>query len=403
MRLKALLACGCVALAAGGCSKDTDGTITAQDPLAGVRYVNLVSDTGALDIRIIDIVGDAPNTVAATFRTGGAPNGVTNPIPTQPPHLPVRAGTRQIRVFLNGSTPSTASTIMLDTTVTFEANSNYTFFLTGFARTGSTPAMQAFVVKDSVPTIPAGRTALRVINLAPTLASSVNQPANLSSPLDVSVTASTGAVPVGGTPAFANLIYGAVSPYVMIDTTASATAVYRMTAAASGTTTPVLFAGVLPSGTRGSATANPLAGTYVVGSAITAVIVPRTVAGSTAPGGTAAITSIDSVIRSNDTVTVVRTLAAGTAAGVAANDVVTLSGLTQPEYNGAHIVISATAGTSSPALRARFRFRISGTPVSPATGAPAFRVAASGINRALDFTTPGIIYLIDQQPPRTAP
>src|SRR5207249_7252289 len=34
---------------------DSKGIPTQQGPLAGLRYVNVVSDTGALDIRIVDI------------------------------------------------------------------------------------------------------------------------------------------------------------------------------------------------------------------------------------------------------------------------------------------------------------------------------------------------------------
>jgi len=424
MRLKPLFACGCVALAVAACSKDTDGELTQQDPLAAVRYVNLVSDTTALDFRIIDIVGDAPNTVAATFRTGGAPNGVTNTVPTQPPHLPVRAGTRQIRVFLNGSTPAVASTIVLDTQVTFEANSNYTFFLTGLAA-GGAPALTALLVKDSVPTIPTGQFALRVINLAPSLSSAVNQPANVASPLDITVSASDGPVPAAGAPTFANLPYGAISNYVMLPTSTPAAGLLRITATPSGSTSPLLIAGILPNGAT-SATANPIAGTFVAGTAITAVIVPRSAPGTGAPQTVPAnvTTNIDSITRAGDVVTVWRAITAGNgtstcntavAAGAAVGDVIVVPGLTDAAYNGQHIVTSVTAGTSQTAVAgppfsctgtatpSRFTYRIAGTPVSPAAGTRSFRVIGSGTNRALDFSVPSVIYLIDQQPPRTQP
>src|SRR2546430_4738600 len=51
-----LLAWGTVAGAVLACH-DTKGVPTQQGPLAGLRYVNVVSDTGPLDIRIVDIVG----------------------------------------------------------------------------------------------------------------------------------------------------------------------------------------------------------------------------------------------------------------------------------------------------------------------------------------------------------
>ena len=63
-----------VGAAAGGafaCHESSTGTPTSQPPLAGLRYVNVVSDTGPLDIRIVDVLVDAPATFGAAFRTGG--------------------------------------------------------------------------------------------------------------------------------------------------------------------------------------------------------------------------------------------------------------------------------------------------------------------------------------------
>ena len=70
MRIVRILAIGLLA-AGAACSRDNAGAIVTPDPVGGLRYVNLVSDTAAMDFRIIDIIGDAPNTVSATFRTGG--------------------------------------------------------------------------------------------------------------------------------------------------------------------------------------------------------------------------------------------------------------------------------------------------------------------------------------------
>jgi len=54
---------------------------------------------------------------------------------------------------------------------------------------------------------------------------------------------------------------------------------------ATGTKTPVLFSVKLPRGTAGTPTSNPIAGASVAGSVLTAVIVPASVVGSTAPQG----------------------------------------------------------------------------------------------------------------------
>lgn len=428
MRLVRILAIGLLA-AGAACSRDTDGVLVSSDPVGGLRYVNLVSDTGAMDFRIIDIVGDAPNSVAATFRTGGLVFGNVNPSPTQPPYQPVLAGARHIRVFMSGTTAAIASTQMFDTTFTFEANTNYTFFLYGTARTGTAGrCCSVLITKDSVPTLTAGKFALRVLNLAPSYTGAPTAPA-AGSPLDVRVAATNGPVPTAAASAatvgvFAGQGIAAPSSYVQLDTTgtnAAAVPSYKLVAAAAGTTSPAVLQAILPLGVRGSSTSNPFAGTSVAGTAITAVILPRSTPATQAPQTAAATvsTGIDSVIRSNDTVTVVRSLTLGngtstctaaTAAGVAANDVLTVAGLGQPEYNGAVTVLSVTAGTSetlvaSPfscsgtAVRSRFRYRISGTPATPATGAATFKIITS----LGDFTQPFAIFLFDKQPPRTAP
>lgn len=274
MRFFRLSAFVLIAAAATACAGNEDGELITPDPVAGLRYVNLVPDTGAMDFRVIDIVGNAPNQVAASFRTGGAPSGVTTTI--LPLHAPVRAGTRSIRVFMNGTDPAIASTVMFDTTFTFEANNNYTLYLYGYSRTGSTPALNAIIVKDSVPTLAAGKIGMRLLHLAPTLAPSA------TTNVDAYVVVSTAAAPLAGTPAFANRAMSDLSAYVALDTTATAATLYKVAVTATGTNTPILFSANLPAGTRGTSTTNPLPGTYVVGSAFTAVLVPQSVTGSAA-------------------------------------------------------------------------------------------------------------------------
>src|SRR5579859_1037277 len=106
------------------CKNDTNGTIVTLPPLAGLRYINVVPDTSAVDFRIVDAVAYAPDAVNATFRTGGLPQGISSGA-FLPLYQPVAAGPHEIRVFLNGGSPAVSSIVLLDTTVTFLEGSNY--------------------------------------------------------------------------------------------------------------------------------------------------------------------------------------------------------------------------------------------------------------------------------------
>src|SRR5207302_9025901 len=110
-RLSRVLAFGVVAAAVPACH-DTGGSPTAQGPLAGLRYVNVVPDTGPLDIRIIDIVGHAPATFGASVRTGGSPIG--GAAQTSPAYQAVAAGRRRIRVFDCGPDPGSPAQVQVD-------------------------------------------------------------------------------------------------------------------------------------------------------------------------------------------------------------------------------------------------------------------------------------------------
>lgn len=254
----------CVVSAALVSCKYEQGVMQPLAPLAGLRYVNVVNDTGAVDFRIINFIGDAPNAGAATYRTGGAPYGVSTNF--LPPHFPVEAGRDvQIRVFMNGTEPSIASLVVFDTTCTFTANVNYTFFLYGSARTAG--GVHALVTVDTLPA-PAG-VAFRVINLGGTTVGAQ----------DVDVVAQTAVAPLTGTANFANVANLGVTAYRNFTVSATLKAVTT----APTTRTPFLYSANAPAGVAGTTTSNPVAGTNVAGSAITAVIVPASVVGSTAP------------------------------------------------------------------------------------------------------------------------
>lgn len=443
-RVSRFVVWGAVASALLAC-QDEGATPTSQVPIAGLRYVNIVSDTGALDIRIVDIVGDAPATFGATFRTGGSPAGAG--LQTSPPYQAVEAGTRRIRVFNSSTDPLIAQQEHLDTTFTFEANRSYTFALHGFSRTGQTPTLEAAIQADAPPASVAGQIAVRTWQLASGLDPSA------TTPLDAWVVA-RGSAALSGAPTTAGESYPDTSSYVNV-----ATGTYRVAFTAAGTTQPILFQANMPPGGAG------IAGTTVAGTAITAVVVPRSVPGSRAPLPFTAIQGISSltsnpldstvaavtaaphglatgnsvIINGADTtiyngtftVTVVdpstftyrasratagspatgypfwllssaassfnglpvsRLSATGTTAtlvtlgshGLATNDIVTIIGATQPEYNGSFAVTVGDATTVT--------YTANGTPASPATGTPIWRRAGD------DFTGPNIMFLIDRRP-----
>ncbi|MGH7646217.1 MAG: hypothetical protein ACREMR_11600, partial [Gemmatimonadales bacterium] len=49
----------CLAVVAVGACNGDDG-LGAPAPTAGMRFINAVGDTGSMDLRVVDIVGDAP-------------------------------------------------------------------------------------------------------------------------------------------------------------------------------------------------------------------------------------------------------------------------------------------------------------------------------------------------------
>ena len=251
-----------VGVALVACDKVKQGVLQPIPPLAGLRYVNLVNDTGAMDFRVINFVGDAPNAGAATYRTGGAPYGVSTNF--LPPHFPVEAGRDvQIRVFMNGLDQAVASTVMFDTTCVFSSGVDYTFYLYGNARTGGA-GVHALVTVDTL-AAPAG-VGFRVINLG-------------GSAQDVDVVAQSAVAPLAGTANFANVAHKGVTAY----TNFAVSGTLKATATAPATRTPFLFTANAPAGVVGTLTINPVAGTLVAGSAISAVIVPASVVGSLAP------------------------------------------------------------------------------------------------------------------------
>jgi hypothetical protein len=423
-------------LAAVGCAKDA--TFTEQlAPRAAITWLNAVSDTSQLDVRVVDIPTNA-GFFDADFRAAQMyPSGI-------------QAGLRHIRVFMSSANPAIAQLKLIDTTFTFQADQRYSFYINGFARTGQTPAVKAMIVTPPAPpAMGAGQFAIRVLNLAPSLAGAVPALADTTVTSDLFVR-KFDALP-GGTPNIIGVPFGQFSPYVVLDTGRF----YRVALTPTGTTTPVFAQVSIPPGQLGSSSSNPIGGSLVPGTVLTAVIVARSVPGGTAPSTRPSNRATDTTVAeaarrlylTGDTVTVqtgsisiltnrtqsradstVGQTGTGATTGAAAGDVVLVAGAGQPEYNGWQAVIagSGALGAANVAdslscnpvaagdtrarcaasnvvatTRFRYRYRIVGTPVSPGTGTITFRVYPP--LAAADFTLPFVTFIVDQRPPNTVP
>jgi hypothetical protein len=123
-RLTLAAIAGAAALAA--CRDGDNLTFESRPPLAGVRYMHAVNDTGRLDIRMVDQLEYSANTIDSA-------GGIRYRQATR--YFPTEAKARQIRVFNYFDRASaTVTDVMLDTSIAFEAGKNYTVMLVGSAR-----------------------------------------------------------------------------------------------------------------------------------------------------------------------------------------------------------------------------------------------------------------------------
>jgi hypothetical protein len=134
-----------------GCSSE-DITNTSLPALAGVRYINALADTGRVDVRMVDQVEWSATANNLNFRQGIE-------------HQPTEAKARHIRVFSFASmNVNVVSQVLVDTTISFAANTKATLLLTGSARAGTAHFV---VIDDTPPALTPGATgqiALRAVN-----------------------------------------------------------------------------------------------------------------------------------------------------------------------------------------------------------------------------------------------
>ncbi|HEV2669679.1 MAG TPA: DUF4397 domain-containing protein [Gemmatimonadales bacterium] len=427
-------------LLAVGCKKDATFTEPLPD-YAHITWLNAVQDTMQLDMRVIDIPTNA-SFMDADFRSA------------QFFPLNIEPGARHIKVFLSSGVDTIAKKFLLDTTYTFADGGTYSFYLTGQARSGRPIPVHAMITNLNAVNPGAGKFAIRVVSLAPTLGGALagTLPDTTAAP-DVHILAANG---VPGTPAAGSFGYGSATQYVVLDTGA-----YYIALTAPGAVTPKAVIGTVPPGIVGSPGTPPVAGSRISGSVFTAVIVPHSDTLSPAPKSRAGRgaplatdTSVSEAARrltlSGDTVTVqlgsIRQLVNRRASGGAVLADTTLSrtgtgsattatvgqsilveNAGQPEYNGWQNVMAiadtlicspsnpndVTYGSSrhcaGPAVgdtaasqdtavtRFRFQYRIVGAPLSPGTGGVTYRLYGS-TNTATDFVIPQFLFIVDKRP-----
>jgi Domain of unknown function (DUF4397) len=248
-------------LALVACSRDATFTEPIP-PNAAIHWVEAVPDTMQEDMRVIDIVSNA-GLYDADFR------GATMF------YQGIQAGSRHIRVFNSSQDVVIAQQVLADTSITFAASDSVTFVHMGFARPGSAPARQVRLFTDKAPDPGAGNVGVRVIhagaglgNLDAFLIRHAQDTAALVSPIAT------------------NVAFGALSGYTPVSAD-TGTQALQVVVTATGTTAPILARVSLPAGQAADTVThvNPIAGGRIVGSVMTAVIVPRSVAGSMAPQG----------------------------------------------------------------------------------------------------------------------
>lgn len=266
--LRSSAACAALLLAVVGCAKDA----TFQEPLpdyAAIHWVNAVPDTGQQDMRIVDITENA-GLFDANYRGSNMF------------YQAIRSGTRTFRIFNSSTNPVIAQQILLEGTLDLVAGQGYTLIHSGFARSGSTPTHAALLLLDAPPVPAAGQVAVRAVHAGAGLGNVdvfiVRKPVNA---------ATVDSLPDAR--AATNIAFSGASVYIAaaVDDTAAALAqAMRVVFTATGTKT-VLASITAPAGQFGNSTTEPIAGSRIAGSVLTAVLMPRPVAGSAAPANAA--------------------------------------------------------------------------------------------------------------------
>lgn len=255
MRLLHLLPVALFAVAA--CHND-GVSVNERPPLGGVRFINAVADGGPVDIRMVDQIEWSASSVSGTANCCGL-NFRAGTI-----HWATEAKPRHIRVFPSDSSIAVTSQILLDTTITIEANKNVTLLLVGSRVAGTL----SFVKIDDSVAPPATSVAVRLVNAT----ASYQTPGTAAGYV---TTDTTSALP--GTPSFSTVGPLSASAYTVRPTGGF---FVRSTPAGDNTT---IWNGVAPAGAPADGLIGATAGAMAGGSGLSAYLFPRSVAGTAAP------------------------------------------------------------------------------------------------------------------------
>jgi hypothetical protein len=233
-----------VGLTALTACKGSDVLDPSTPALASVRFINAVTDTGAVDITMIDQVDWSAKAINLAFRAGTM-------------YWPTEAKTRHIRVFPTSRNIGVTSQILLDVEVPLTAGTRITLLLTGSARANTL----RFVAIDDGPIAPAaGQIGVRLVNAS-------------TGAVDAYLVSST-TDPLPGTPFAANVGTNAASAYAG---RATGVAAVKATDAGSATVNASAAGPAAPASLPGEL---PAAGVTNAGTMFSVYYFPRGVAGS---------------------------------------------------------------------------------------------------------------------------
>ena len=258
-----------IVAALAACS-DSSGITNTPGPLAYVRYVHAMADTGSVDVHLVDKLENLDaNAVSYGYVS---------------PFQGISAGDRHFRVFTDmGSTdPTVVTQVILDTTVTLQAGTYYTILHTGYARSGQTPKQHFEVIQESMPSVTAGKMGLRTVVATPNV--------NGGASIDVYTPRKT-ADPTPASPVLSNIAYGTPSTWAQlgVDTLA-------VRATQNATTTQVAQ-GAMPIGAAAGVQLDPAAGRTQSGTALTAFVFGPGIPGSPTASRTTAFVSFGVDVR----------------------------------------------------------------------------------------------------------
>ena len=229
------------------CSQDTGPTINTLGPRARVRVINAIPDTIAMDYRFVDSV-EAPIELGLVFRAASG-------------YQPFKVGTRLLRAFAASQTPAIVfGAPIVERTVVLEADKYYTLLHVGLANTAGGTGDSVIVIQDSIPTLGqlGAGIAIRGVHAIPGVGS-----------VDV-FTTRTAAAALPAAPAFAGLMYGKSTPYIKF--TAPDSVAARISVA--GATPAVVLTALAMVGQAGTTQLNPIGGSRVAGTSLSAVAFP---------------------------------------------------------------------------------------------------------------------------------